>query len=168
MDMEALYAQYMTSARRGAKTGMKAYWNQTVAQALAYALGIEEVPPSEQEFARLMDYYGKAMMVSSQQEFDAFAIRALKALVDGGSPQQAIEAPLPEDTSPTLEKVGLPNELVRALSRHGVTTLSELFTKEFTLTKRQATLLKEAISKHLDRPPKGEESPFEVDFTDTA
>ena len=158
METEALYARYMASARKAPKMGMRAYLNPTVAQALAYALGIEEVPPSDTEFARLTDYYGKAMMVSSQQEFDAFVVEGIKELVQMGPPKQVSEAP-------SIEVLELSKTIEKALSRQGISTLTDLFTKGFSLTERQAHSVKEAVSKFMDAVPGN--GHLEVDMTET-
>lgn len=143
--LEALYGRYKESARRSPKLNMRAFWNDYVAHALAFAIGVEDSPPSEEAYKRISDYYADYRLVASQQLVDAFIAHAASVIAEYS------EAEEDEATGLTLEDVGVAPEVANKLSRHGITSIQDIYTNELDLTDRQFGMLVEGLAKGLKR-----------------
>lgn len=153
MDKEQLtklYERYKDVVRSSPKLNMRAYWNDYVAHALAFAIGVEDTPPPEGAYKRLAEYYVEYRLVASQQLVDAFIAHATDLIVQY-SGEVEVEAP-----ELTLEDVGVAPEVVNKLSRRGITSVEDIYTNELDLTDRQFGMLTDALVAGLKRIQAGE------------
>lgn len=137
--LQELYERYKESTRLSPRHSMRAFWNDYIAHSLAFAIGVEDSPPSEETYGRLSDYYNESRLVASQQLVDAFITHTATFIVAHSEGEED------EATGLSLDELGVAAEVTGKLSRRGITSIMDIYTNEIDLTDRQFGMLTEAL-----------------------